>query len=462
MSAVLVAERALESQVAVLGSMLIDPDVVGPMLHQLTAEDFIKGRYRNIFLAFKRLQAQGKTPDPFMVNDALGGNYRDILAQIIELTPTSANAEEYAAILRRRARQYHLAELGEKLAEAAAQDLDEAQAVADRISALSCEKPGVRVTDLRQCYEAFLDRHAEGKKPPYFTWGIPVLDDLIYVEPGDFIVLGGYPSAGKTALALQMCFHIAEKKRVGYFYYENNDKKLFDRLVALKAKVSFGKIKRYDLQEEDFEQIVAVQNALTAPALEFVDASGMTAADVRALALSRHYELVVVDYLQKIPGSRGRRGLSDFERVSEVSGDLQDLGRQTGVTVLASSQLSRPDKGTKSFPSMHSFRQSGQIEQDADVALLLFREAEDDPANQVRTFKIGKNKEGEAGISLSMDFDGRTQTFSRVFPKESGVKDTAAHFSAEGRKAQARNRNSWDPGQMEIEELEGEHKDLPF
>lgn len=457
---VLATELAIEAQINVLGSMLIDPEVIGPVLHQLTAEDFLEGRYRNIFQAIKKLQGQGKDPDPLVVNDALGGNYREILAELMECTPTSANAEVYAAVLHREALQYHLAELGEKLAEAA--DFDAAQAIVDKINALACKKPGVRITNLRQCYEAFLDRHADGKKPPYFTWGIPALDDRIYVEPGDFIVLGGYPSAGKTALALQMTFHIAEKKRVGYFYYENNDKKLFDRLVALKAKVPLGKIKRFDLQEEDFEQIVAVQKSLVSPALEFIDASGMTAADVRALALSRHYELVVVDYLQKIPGSRERRGLGDFERVSEVSGDLQSLGRQTGVTVLALSQLSRPDQSKKSFPGMHSFRQSGQIEQDADVALLLFRENEDDPDNNVRTFKIGKNKEGEAGLALSMDFDGKTQTFSRVFPKGNDAKGSGAHYAAEGRKAQTRNRGSRDPGQVKIEELPGEQKDLPF
>lgn len=459
---VLVTDLAMEAQINVLGSMLIDPEVVGPLLHRLTADDFIEGRYRNIFQAIKKLQGQGKDPDPLIVNDALGGNYREILAGLMECTPTSANAESYADILHRAAMQHHLSELGEKLTEAAASGLEEAQAVVDQINALACKKPGVRITDLRQGYEAFLDRHAEGKKPPYFTWGIPALDDLIYVEPGDFIVLGGYPSAGKTAMALQMTFHIAEKRRVGYFYYENNDRKLFDRLVALKAKLPLGKIKRFDLQEEDFEQIVAVQNSLISPSLEFVDASGMTAADVRALALSRHYELVVVDYLQKIPGSRGRRGLSDFERVSEVSGDLQDLGRQTGVTVLALSQLTRPDQSKKSFPGMHSFRQSGQIEQDADVALLLFQEDEDDPDNNVRTFKIGKNKEGEAGMALSMAFDGKTQTFSRVFPTGSNAVSGAAHFSAEGRKAQARNRGKRDPNQVEFTELPGGDKDLPF
>ena len=160
----LTAELALESQIGVLGSMLIDEDTIGPLLQQLTADDFIEGGYRNIFLAIKRLRAQGKDTDPITVNDALGGNYRKILADLIEVTPTSANAMEYAAILRRRALQYHLEELGEKLTEAAASGLDEAQAVVDQINALACKKPGVRITDLRQGYEAFLDRHAEGKK----------------------------------------------------------------------------------------------------------------------------------------------------------------------------------------------------------------------------------------------------------------------------------------------------------
>ena len=459
----LVTELALEAQINVLGSMLIDPETIGPLLHRLTADDFIEGRYRNIFHAIKKLHGQGKEPDPLVVNDALGGNYREILAGLMEVTPTSANAMEYAAICHRTAQQYHLAELGEQLATAAASSLDEAQTIADKITALFCEKPGARITNLRQCYEAFLDRHAEGKRPPYFTWGIPALDERIYVEPGDFTVLGGYPSAGKSALALQVALHIAEKKRVGYFYYENNDKKLFDRVVAHKSKVSFKKIKRFDLQEADFEQIVSVQTSLVSPDLEFVDASGMTVGDVRALALSGRYALVVVDYLQKIRAGRGRRPMSDVERVTEISSDLQEFGKQTGIAVLALSQLSRPQPGQKSFPGMHSFRQSGQIEQDADVALLLFRENEDDPDNQVRTLKIGKNKEGEANVSLSMYLDGDTQTFSRVVPGENQqarTKEIASHYASEGRKAQARNKR--DPNQVKIEELEGEHKDLPF
>jgi len=440
-----VTELALDAEREVLGAMLLDPDVVGPLLQRLTPQDFLEGKYRAIFQAIKQLQGQGRTPDPLTVNDALGGNYRDILTGLVETTVTTANAELCADICRRTALQCRLAELGEQLKDAA--DLDEAQALVDKINALTCEKPGVRITDMRQCYEEFLDRHADGKKPAYLTWGIRALDERIYVEPGDFIVLGGYPSAGKTALALQMAFHIAADKQVGYFYYENNDRKLFDRLVAHEARVSFRRIKGYDLREEDFDQIVAVQRELLSRRLEFIDASGMTAADLRALALSRRFDLVVVDYLQKIPAGRGQRNLSPFERVSEASSELQNLGRQTGVTVLALSQLSRPVKGEKSFPGMHSFRQSGQIEQDADVALLLYREREDDPGNALRTLKIGKNKEGEANVALSMHFDGDTQTFSRVFPQ-----------APPARKPKA----AKEPGQVTITEVTDGVDDLPF
>lgn len=416
---VLFAEQAIREERAVLGAMLVDPETVGPVLHQLTAEDFIEPSLQAVFLAIKRLRSEGRPVEAIPVNDVLGGTANQLLADLIRDTVTTTSVGEYSRLCRKHALQYRIAELGAQLADAP--DGEEQAALIAQINALQCRKPGVRITDLAQCYEEFLDRHADGKRPAYLTWGIPALDERIYVEAGDFIVLGGYPSAGKTALALQMTAHIAQDKRVGYFYYENNDRKLFDRLVALRTKVSFGKIKRFDLQEEEFSQIIRNQERLIAPKLEFVDASGMAAADVRAIALSRQYELIVVDYLQKLPAPKTHRGVSDFERVSQVSSDLQELGRQTGVTVLALSQLARPAQtgkgGRPPKPGMHSFRSSGQIEQDADVAMLLYREDEQNPGNTARVLKIGKNKEGEANLSLRMHFDGDTQTFSRMFPQ---------------------------------------------
>lgn len=143
----------------------------------------------------------------------------------------------------------------------------------------------------------------------------------------------------------------------------------------------------------------------------------MTVSDIRAIALARHYDLIAVDYLQKIRGDRTRRGVSDFERVTQISSDLQELGQQTGIHILALSQLARPDKkdGKTPAPTMSSLRQSGQIEQDADVVMLVYTEEETMP--KLRTLKLAKNKEGMANIAMRMVFDGDTQTFSRVAPQ---------------------------------------------
>lgn len=410
---VLLVESAIEAQKSIIGSMLIDPDLVGSVLSRLTDKDFLSDTYRTAFLAFKRLYGQGRPIEPLTVNDALGGNWNKILAECMDWTVTTANIDEYVEILRERALQYRLAQLGDKLSEA--EDLDEALAAVDEIESERCGKPSVRITTMTQAYGEFLDRHAEGVKPEYLTWGIPALDEKVHVEPGDFIVLGGYPSAGKTALALQFTRHIAMGKRAGYFYFENNDRKLFDRVVSSVSMVPFQKIKTHDLGEDDFHAIVSMQEQLTSPQLEFVGASGMTVSDIRAVALSRHYDLIVVDYLQKIRGDRSR--MTDFERVSQISSDLQELGQQTGIYVLALSQLSRPEKknGNTPAPTMASLRQSGQIEQDADVVMLVYCEDESQP--RLRTLKLAKNKEGMANIAMRMVFDGDTQTFSRVSPK---------------------------------------------
>ena len=416
----LLTQLLVDAQPNVLGPMLVDPGVIGEVLLQVSDSDFPEGRYRLIFQAIRRLYNAGRLVDGVTVNEALGGNYGDLLADIINQTVTTANVMEHVRVLRQASRQRQLAELGRQMAEAEEPDVQ--SRLLDQMNSLSCDKAGARIATLSDCYSDFLDRHADGKRPDYLTWGITALDERVYVEPGDLVVLGGYPSAGKTALALQMAYHIAGGKRVGYFYYENNDRKLFDRLLAARTLVSFGKVKRHELNEEDFRAIISMQDRLTAPALEFVDASGMSVADIRAVALGHHYDLIVTDYLQKIRGSK-RRNSTDFERVSEISSDLQDLGKQTGVTVLALSQLSRPPQsnGKTPAPGMHSFRQSGQIEQDADVALLLYKECEksqaDDP-EPPRLLKIGKNKEGEAGVALRMYFDGNTQTFSRIAPQQ--------------------------------------------
>jgi replicative DNA helicase len=141
----------------------------------------------------------------------------------------------------------------------------------------------------------------------------------------------------------------------------------------------------------------------------------MSVSDIGAYAMARHYDIVYIDYLQKIPAASDRRYASDTERVSRVSHDLQQLGRRTGKTIVSLSQLSRPDKASgksTSTPTMSSLRQSGQIEMDADVIMLLYKEDPKDYRSR-RVLDIAKNKDGRAGYGILLNFDGDKQLFSK-------------------------------------------------
>ena len=255
--------------------------------------------------------------------------------------------------------------------------------------------------------------------PSIETEGVSVLDERIFAEPGDMVVLGGYPSDGKTALALQFAFGIGKKHRVGFFSYESTRDKLFDRTVSRAAMLSYTKIKRNQLTEADYRDLLELRPQLTAPQLTLIDAAGMTVLDIQAYSQAHRYDVVFVDYLQKIAAPRGTRQ-SDFERVSAISSSLQQFGRITGTTVVALSQLSRPDRDAKTKkirpPVLSDLRSSGQIEQDADVVLFLHREDYDDKQSN-RILKIAKNKEGEAMDYVRFRFDGDLQTFSRIAPE---------------------------------------------
>ncbi|MET0017869.1 DnaB-like helicase C-terminal domain-containing protein [Oscillibacter sp.] len=402
----------LNAQVSVLGSMLLDETVIAPTLTLVADSDFIEPRYRMIYLAIKRLFSNSGRVDAVTVNGALGNTYGDLLCQIMEVTPTSANWEAYAEQLKSQALLYHLQEIGNQLAVAV--DPDGGRDLIDKANKLLVGRTGIKRMTMKEGFANFFDRH-DGSTPPVFIrWGMSFLDQRIYAERGDMIVLGGYPSEGKTALALCFAYYIAAGRRVGYYTYEGSREKLHDRIIAAQALLNLQRIKRNELTEEDAKDLLSLQPKLTENQLELIEASKMTVLDIQADAQAHHFDVVFVDYLQKIPAERGQRNASDFERVSAVSSDLQQFGRSTGTVVVALSQLSRPEKrkdGTVPAPTMSNLRQSGQIEQDADVVLLLYSELQN-KADSPRVFQIAKNKEGERMNAKRLHFDGEHQVFS--------------------------------------------------
>ena len=410
MSEQFLSEQLLNAETGVLGSMLIDPSVVGSMLMTLADTDFQTPERQHVFQAFRRRFSAGQPVDALLIADDLGPAYRQLLADMIALTPTSANAGEYAAALKRTSRLLRLRSLGDQLEHAL--DEESAKALVDQANMLFCQRGGVRRLTLEQGYQEFFIRHDPKAKPDYLHWGLGALDDEIHVGGGDMVVIGGYPSAGKTALALQLVFRIARDKRVGFFSYETSADKLHDRTIACQAETSFRRIMTGTLDMDDYQRVNDMRTHLTAPVLDMIEAYGMTVSSIGSYAMANHYDVIVVDYLQKIPAPRGGRYFSDFDRVSQVSNDLQQLGRNTGKVVIALSQLSRLEKGQK-HPTMSSLRQSGQIEQDADVVMLLYREYPEDPGRLWRILDVAKNKDGESSVRMLLDFDGDKQRFRR-------------------------------------------------
>lgn len=407
----LLSDQMQTAAAGVLGAMLIDENAVGPMLQAVTEEDFQAPEFRNIFRAFRELYGQGRHCDAILVNEHLGGAYSKLLAELLEATPTAANAEAYAQALRESSRLWRLRGIGEELSQA--EGLDACRNLLDKANRLFSERGGVRRLTLDQGFRQFFKRHSQTRPPDYLHWGLGGLDGEIHAGPGDMVVIGGYPSAGKTALALQFAFHIARTKRVGFYSYETSADKLHDRTVACQTLTSFSRMMSGKLECDDYGRVKDMREHLTSPQMDYLEVAGMTVSDIGADAMAHHYEVIVVDYLQKIPAARtSGRTINEFERVSQVSNDLQQLGRRTGKTVIALSQLSRPRDGNEA-PTMASLRQSGQIEQDADVVLLLWKEYPNDPSKPTRYLRAAKNKDGEAGLNLLLNFDGDKQRFSK-------------------------------------------------
>lgn len=449
---------AKEYEVAVVGSMLIDDRCIGPLLPELDEEDFPHGPYRHLFAAMKAMFLAGRPVDPTTVCGYLGDDSKqmiELMRQCMELTPTAANAAVYAELLRAESRKLRRQDLGYQLSREG--DPDKQDELIAQLNALAVDKRGSRAVPLSELFRDFTARMRDKTRPKYLTWGMETLNKRLYAELGDLIVLGGHASSGKTLLSLLFALHQAREYRVGYYSLETSAQKIADRLVAAHAPVALSDIKRHTLTAPDWVAASELIRREEQTSFEYINAAGMTVADITAMALSRRHQIVYVDYLQKLQA----KGQNRFELVTSVSSDLQRLAKAHGIAVVALSQLSRAQK-TKSGdwipPSMSDFRESGQIEQDADVAMLLWPENMADYRSN-RVLKIGKNKEGTKA-DLTLEFDGLHQTMREVPADNSRA--VAAQMSAAGRAAKQGVRAKVDMEQMQFAPLKGNDPKMPF
>ena len=431
------------AQQSVIGSALIDGRCAPLLLSELRPED-LSGNFRTMFEAIRTLQLAGQPVDPVTVLERIGPAYRDEIVRIVDETPTAANVTAYIRICKEQSRLTRLASLGSEMASASS--LDEAREILQTAQTAAVEQSAT-VIDMTAALSDFYERHQQGEHR-YISVGLPELDERLTVDLGSVLVLGGYPSDGKTALMLQWCWHIAETLPVGIFSFETSAQVLTDRLMTQAVPdISFTKVKRGTLDADAWKRITAESVHITRRKLQIVEAAGMTAADVLGVTLSRGFKVIALDYVQLIAPSTVRKGGTRQEELAEISKSLALMARRHKLLVIELSQLTRPQKkkdGTTPAPTLSSLRESGQLEQDADVVALLYRTGSGEDA--ARQLYVAKNKEGRLG-RMGLRFNGDRQRFSYIAPPTIPPELQAA--------ARNRKKDKQDGGeQIAIEEAE--------
>lgn len=434
-------------QYAILHSMLNEPGCVGEVMTRLAAEDFDQLPTRGLFEAVSRLHFKGAPIDAVTVLREAGDEYLPALEEAAR--HPAGDAAYYCGLLREGMQLQRLHACARNLEEA--ETMEAAEKTVDAINSLVTLRRQTSVVTAHEAAADFVRRMGAKRRPDYLSLGMPELDRLLYLELGDFVLLGGYSSAGKTMLSLQFALALTERYRVGYFTLETNHKKLTDRLIAHMAQVPLAAIKECRLAGDEARRAAQAARRLDKMDLAFISASGMTVRDIQAVTLNRRYQVIFVDYLQILSA----QGKSRYEQVTNISMSLHTMAQAHGVAVFALAQLSRPEKyeGKPVPPSLSSFRESGQLEQDADAALLLWPADLNDNHSR-RVLKIAKNKDG-ARDKLELAFNGATQTLS---PVTNSGKAVAAAYAAAGRKAKVRGADK----QLGFQDLDGENGPTPF
>ena len=399
-----------QAQAAVIGAGLIDARCVPEILAEMRPDDF-SGAFLRFFEAFRALSAEQTPIDPVVVLSRIGPEYSDMARDLIDATPTAANLSIYIRICKEQSRLRLLRDAGAALAEATT--LADARELLQKAAAVSLETGRKTRTTAMEMAAEWINRVNAGEKPEYVTTGIGCLDSVIHTIPGNYHVIAGYTSHGKSALAEQIALHIAETKKVGYFSFEMPKEDFVDRAIIIRSGADAERVRSLDMTDEELTATGRAAGALfkTNENLSHEDASGFTVDDIRAQTLRCGYEVIFVDYLQNVRVPAQRR-YDRFQGVTEISRDLQALAHSLNIVVFAMSQLSRPsdDESWIQVPPLSSLRESGQIEQDADAVIFVHAPLRRQ-CPRFRVLEIAKNRSGRID-RFFINFDGSRQIFT--------------------------------------------------
>lgn len=404
----------LEAEQAVLGSILIDSRCLAPVLRIVRTEHF-DGVNRYLFGVIVEMFNRSQEIDPVLVLNAAVGDecplgdeeLRSYIMQLMEITPTSANAERYARIVRDQA---NVAQIHARAAEMSmTNDLPSLRRMLHQASEAVMDRQTSATTSMSDALRLFFDKCDDGRE--WLRWPFAALNDRLFVRRGDYVLLGAESSVGKTAIALQLATYWAKQgQKVGFFSLETDDEDITDRMMAGFLGVDMQTILRNKLDDVQYAQAAHLSSELSKLPFGIVNASSMTAADIATRALTDGIDIAIIDYLQLI---RPTGGATREREVAEISMSLKNFGRTAGVTMVILAQLNR-GTGEQTEPTLDRIRDSGQPRQDADIAFLLWLKkahaAKDDPDFGKRVLRIAKNKRGPLA-HVNLAFDGPRQLF---------------------------------------------------
>ncbi len=423
----------IDAEASLLGAILIDTDAIVKIADSISTQDFYDQRHARIYEGLVALYEKRSPIDVLTLADQLRGNgFLEMVggpAYLTELTnyvPTASHVEQYADIvaqkaLRRRliAASHDMAELGQDESKALKELIEEAESRLFEVSQQHVKQSVVSLeTILAESFERLDDLHKDKNTLRGIPSGYKDLDNMLAgFQRSDLFIIAARPSMGKTAFVLNLAHKIATqaKEPVLIFSLEMSKEQLVDRLLAMESGVDAWALRTGNLTDSDFERLGEAMGTLSEAKMYIDDTPGITVSDIRTKARREAHTqklgLIIVDYLQLMSG--GGRYASEGNRVqeiSEISRGLKGIARELNVPLIALSQLSRSvENRSPQIPQLADLRESGSIEQDADVVAFLYREDYYNPDSERKNIMdvlIKKHRNGPTGgVELYFDRD---------------------------------------------------------
>lgn len=433
----------IEAEISVLGAILLDKEAIIKVADIITPDDFYKDTHGIIFRAMLDLFEHREPIDIITLTnnlnekkklDQIGGStYITTLASSV---PSAANITNYAKIVADKSVLRRLIHASNEIASIAFNENDEIPNILDRaeqsIFAVSQKHTKENFTPIKAVLTESFDKIDELHKDKDSLRGVPSgfneLDNLMAgLQPSDLIIVAGRPSMGKTSFALNIAQHVAGREGipVAVFSLEMSKEQLVDRLLCGEANVDSWKLRTGKLEDDDFPKIGQAMATLSEAPLYIDDSAGINVLEMRTKARRLQAEhglgLIVIDYIQLI---QGRNNANRVEEVSEISRALKGLAREINVPVIALSQLSRAVENRPSkIPQLADLRESGSIEQDADVVMFVYREEyyeQDTERKNIADILVRKHRNGPVG-QVELYFRPEQMKFSNLEKKRDKI-----------------------------------------